>query len=142
LDGELVSLASSAAATVVALLATDAWTQVRAEIGALWRRLRPGLDGQAAEAVVTRDRAEITGSPGGAGPDEALRAEWEARFLRLLSSDAAAAAELARMTGGLDGLRRDREGAVRQEATASGRAIVVQAGGDARIGHLTAGRDD
>jgi hypothetical protein len=142
LDGELVSLASSAAATVVTLLATDAWIQVRTEVGALWRRLRPGPDGQAAEATaaITRDRAELVGSPAGNGTDQALRAEWEARFLRLADTDASAAAELARMARGLDCLRRDREVPVRQDATASGRGIVIQAGRDARIGHLPAGQ--
>jgi hypothetical protein len=142
LDGEIVSLASSAAATVVTLLATDAWTQVRAEVGALWRRLRPGPDAQDAEAVVTRDRAEIAGSAGGEGPGRALRAEWEARFLRLVGADPSAAAELARMAGRLGGLQGGREGTVRQEATASGHGIVVQAGRDARTGHLGAGRGE
>jgi hypothetical protein len=144
LDGELVSLASSAAATVVTLLATDAWTQVRTEVGMLWRRLRPGLDGQAAEATaaVTRDRAEIAGAPAGHGAGQALRAEWEARFLRLVGADAAAAAEFARMARGLDGLRREQEVSVRQDATASGHGIVVQAGRDARIGHMTTGHGE
>lgn len=141
MDGELVSLASSAAGTVVTLLATDAWTQVREEIGALWRRLRPGHAGQVAdaEAALNRDREEIAGSVGDDVVGRALRAEWEARFLRLLGSDAAAAAELARVASELDGLRRDRNVSVRQDGIASGRGTVIQVGGDARIGRLASG---
>jgi hypothetical protein len=141
MDGELVSLASSAAATVVTLLATDAWTQVREEIGALWRRLQPGHTEQVAdaEAALNRDREEIAGSGGDDGVGRALRADWETRFLRLLGSDAAAAAELARVASELDGLRPDRNVSVRQDGIASDHGTVIQVGGDARIGRLTSG---
>jgi hypothetical protein len=138
-----MSLASSAAAAVVTTLTTDAWTHVRGEIGELWRRLRPGQAEQAAavEAIVTRDREEITGSSDDDALGRAIRAEWEARFLRLLGSDAAAAAQLARVVRELEGLRRDRDVSVRQDAMASGHGTVIQVGGDARIGRLASGPD-
>jgi hypothetical protein len=139
-----MSLASSAAATVVTLLATDAWTQVRQEIGALWRRLRPDDADQAvtAEAAVTRDRAEIDAHVGADGPGPALRAEWEARFLRLVGADPAAARDLARVLRELDGLRDGRPGNVQQDATASGHGTVIQVGRDSGIGRLTVGRSE
>ena len=69
-----------------------------------------------------------------------LASSAAATVVTLLATDASAAAELARMARGLDCLRRDREVPVRQDATASGRGIVIQAGRDARIGQLPAGQ--
>ena len=41
MDTEIAALASTAAATMVTLLTTDAWTRVKEEISGLWRRFRP-----------------------------------------------------------------------------------------------------
>ena len=89
-----VSLAGAAATTIVTLLATDAWGTVKEKIGALWRRFRPHeADTVEAELAQAHDEAAV--------PDAAItRAQalyWESRLLRLLASDDAVAAELARV---------------------------------------------
>lgn len=95
MDTDSVELASTAAATMVALLTTDAWSQVKKEIGALWRRFRPEQAGTVeAELTAAHEEAVAGGEPAG----DALRAEWEARLRRLLTADAAVAVELGQVT--------------------------------------------
>lgn len=128
-----VSLAASAAATIVNLMATDAWGQVKEKVGALWRRFRPD---QADAVAVELDRArdEVIGA------DEttarALTLYWESQLLRLLSADSAAAEELARVLTELTAGGTSQNSTVRQQAKATGRSVVIQVGGNASIGEL------
>ena len=41
MDTELAALAASSATTIVTLLTTDAWDQVKQKMTALWRRFKP-----------------------------------------------------------------------------------------------------
>ena len=139
MDGELAALAGSAATTIVTLLATDAWGEVKEKIGGLWRRFRPEL-ADAAEQELDRTHAEI------ATADQtvalAITREWESRLLRLLAADADAAAELSRILAKLSqSCSAQRRGAVRQTAKASGHSTVIQVGGDAAIGELPLSAD-
>jgi hypothetical protein len=139
MDGELAALAGSAATTIVTLLATDAWGEVREKIGGLWRRFRPE-SADAAEQELDRAHAEI------AIADQtvalAITREWESRLLRLLAADADAASELGRILADLSESRpAQRRGAVRQTAKASGHSTVIQVGGDAAIGELPLSAD-
>lgn len=132
MDSELVALAGSAATTIVTLLATDAWAEVRQMIGGLWRRFRPE-QADAVEQELDRAHAEIMTS------DEAISLaisrEWESQLLRLLAADASAAAELSRILADLSRSHSaQRLGAVRQTARASGQSTVIQIGGDGTIG--------
>jgi hypothetical protein len=131
-DAESAALASTAAATVVTLLTTDAWGQVKKEMGGLWRRFRPDR-ADAAEADLIESRQEAL-----AGDEAVARrlvAEWESRLRRLLAADSAVADELARVIGTLVGDLPDGGGTtVIQHANAAGHGTVVQAGRDARIG--------
>jgi hypothetical protein len=135
MDAELAVLASSAATTIVTLLATDAWDEVKAKVGALWRRFRP-QEAHAVEAELTQGHLEIEGA------DEtvtlAIARHWESRLLRLLAADAAVAAELRHVVDEFAPIGEDRQvrGSVRQSAKASGRSTVIQIGGDATIGEL------
>lgn len=135
MDAKLAVLASSAATTVVNLLATDAWDQVKAKVGALWRRFRPDQV-DAIEAALARGHLEI----GRANEMVALAVtkDWESRLLRLLASDAAVAAELTRVVDELASLMEARQvrDSVWQSAKASGRSTVIQVGGDATLGEL------
>lgn len=90
MDQESVELASTAAATMVALMTIDAWTQVKKEIGGLWRRFRPE-HAAAVEADLAAARAEaVTEIETGREPaGDILAAEWESRLRRLLAADAA-----------------------------------------------------
>jgi hypothetical protein len=134
MDGELAALAASAATTIVTLLATDAWGEVKEMVGGLWRRFRPEL-AHDVEQELDRARAETVTA------DEtvvlAFIREWESRLLRLLAADTDAAAELSRILAELSRSRMAQQrGAVRQTAKASGRSTVIQVGGDAAIGEL------
>jgi hypothetical protein len=135
MDAELAVMASSAATTIVNLMATDAWDQVKGKVGALWRRFRPE-QADAVEAELDRARMEIRDA------DEtvtlSITRDWESRLLRLLAADAAVAAELSRVTAELKQIpaAQQARGNVRQIAKASGQSTVIQIGGDGTIGTL------
>jgi len=135
-DGETAALASTAAATLVTLLATDAWAQVKKEIGGLWRRLRPA-EAHVVVAELERSRDKAAGSPGDSAVIDALQAEWTARLLELLTAGAAAA-ELGKANSALAALlpeKRKENVSIWQIADARG-STVVQVAGDAEIGDI------
>jgi hypothetical protein len=102
-EPETVALASTAATTLVTLLATDAWGQVKEKVGALWGRFRPD-EAEAVEAELTAAREEVTTA------DEValrvLRLHWESRLLRLAAADADAHAELKELVAQLQTSRK------------------------------------
>lgn len=131
---ELAALAASGATTIVNLLATDAWSHVRREIGLLWRRFRPE-QADTTEAALDQTRLEI------ASADEttalAVTRDWESRLLRLLAADPAARAELSRVIAGLGRLSVGQQrSSVRQNAKASGHSAIIQVGGNAAMGEM------
>jgi hypothetical protein len=133
-DSESAALVSTAATTLVALLTTDAWAQVKDEVGGLWRRFRPS-HADTVEADLAEAREALAGGQAATGT---LVTEWESRLGRLLAADPAAAGELARVTDVLARQvpRGERGGnqTVRQIALADNHSTVIQVGGDARIG--------
>ncbi|AWK08265.1 hypothetical protein SSP531S_48650 [Streptomyces spongiicola] len=133
MDAEVALLAQSAATTLVALMATDAWQHMRDGITRLWRRTQPErADTVAAEleagredvlaAIATDDRETL---------DE-LRLQWRGSVRRLLVARPAAVEELRAL---LDRLDPDGSAArqITQRATASGQGRVYQAGRDQHI---------
>lgn len=132
MDAETGALASTAATTVVALLATDAWAQVKKELGDLWRRFRPS-HAEVVEADIAQAHEEAV-----AGDEAVARTlviEWESRLRRLLATDQAVAGELARVIGALAShLPGDENVTVTQRGSASGHGTVIQVGRDARFG--------
>jgi len=139
MDAELAVMASSAATTMVSLMATDAWGQAKERVAMLWRRFRPEqADG--VEAELDQARLELA-----ADADEtvtlALVREWESRLLRLLAADDAVAAELSRLTAELKQIPAGQQprGVVWQQARASGQSTVIQIGGNGTIGTLPSG---
>ena len=135
----LPSLASSAAASITNLLATDAWEQVKEKIGVLWRRFRPD---QAADVEAELDRGHLEIRDSDETVALAITRDWESRLLRLLAADAAVA-ELSRVVAELRQTRTGRpsQGQVSQNATASGHSTVIQVGGNATIGELPSNPD-
>ncbi|WNF25530.1 hypothetical protein RI138_01205 [Streptomyces sp. C11-1] len=93
MEAELMTLAASGATTVVGLMATEAWTQVR---GRLARFLSRGEDTDAVDAELEESRAELTAAR--ADADEAtaadIEAEWRTRLRRALRANPEAAEEL------------------------------------------------
>jgi hypothetical protein len=103
LAGDLRLLASAAASTLVALMASDAWPQVRNSVAEFWLRYQPpysadrsaaDLDG--ANATVARAR-----QVNDRRVENAVAAEWEGRILALLILEPAAAGDLAAVIGRL-----------------------------------------
>ncbi|WEO97754.1 hypothetical protein A6P39_029145 [Streptomyces sp. FXJ1.172] len=133
MDPEVTSLAQSAGATLVTLMATDAWHRTREGLTQLWRRMQP-------------ERAEIVAAELEAGREDVLaamaandqetlnelRLQWQGLVRRLIGARPAAAAELRALLAELDP---DGTAArpVTQRATASGHARVYQAGRDQHI---------
>ena len=135
LDAELAVLASSAATTIVNLMATDAWDQVKERVGVLWRRFAP----QQADAVAAElDRARLEIQDMDETVALATTRDLESRLLRLLAADAAVAPELSRAVAELKQIPAGQQarGHVWQSARASGQSTVIQIGGDGTIGEL------
>jgi hypothetical protein len=129
-DAEGAVLASTAAATMVTLLTTDAWIQVKKEIGGLWRRVRPA-EADAVVAEIERSRGQAAGSADDSAVMDALKAEWTGRLTGLLAARAAAA-ELGRTHSVLEALLPQEPGrdvSIRQTAKARGGSAVVQVAG-------------
>ncbi|MFJ7996669.1 hypothetical protein ACIQ7D_05825 [Streptomyces sp. NPDC096310] len=137
MDPEIGSLAQSGAATLVTLMATDAWQAAREGFVQLWRRAHP----ERAEAVTAELDAGYSEVRAATVADDQVvlsevRAEWQGRLRRLLVGHPEAAAELRRL---LDEISPPASTAdtsvtsVTQRATASGRARVYQAGRDQHI---------
>ncbi|MFI6244856.1 hypothetical protein [Streptomyces sp. NPDC051016] len=120
MDPQLVWFAQTAGTTVVALMATEAWSATRDRVVALWRRFRP------------------------ADAEDRLAGEWQGRMMLLLATAPSAAPALERA------LREAREslppgeqssiGLVRFSAHASGNSHVYQAGRDLHIIERRVGR--
>lgn len=133
MDAELVVLASSAATTIVGLMATDAWGKVKERVRGLWRRFRP----EQADAVAAElDRARLEIEDGNETVALAITRDWESRLLRLLAGDATVAAELTRIATELEQILAGQQarGPVQQNATASRHSSVIQIGGDGIVG--------
>ena len=129
MDAELATLASSAATTIVTLMTTDAWDQVKQKMTVLWRRFKPD-QAASVDAELARDRAEILNADAVAA--RAITLNWESRLLRLLASDAAVAAELSRVVAELSQLPAAQQvrGSVSQHAQATRNSTVIQVAGD------------
>ncbi|MEV0695849.1 hypothetical protein [Streptomyces sp. NPDC050388] len=95
MDAELVTLASTAGTTLVGLLVTDAWGRAQAAVSALWRQARPEqAEVVEGELVQARDEAVAAHAAGDSSMRDALIAEWQLKFRRLLASNPDIASEL------------------------------------------------
>ncbi|MFH9174364.1 hypothetical protein [Streptomyces albogriseolus] len=133
MDAEVALLAQSAGSTLVALMATDAWHQVRDGITQLWRRTQPErAETVAAELEAGREDVLTAAAADDQETMEELRLQWQGMVRRLLVAQPAAIEELRALLDRLDpGGSAARQ--VTQRATASGQARVYQAGRDQHI---------
>ncbi|MBV9448051.1 MAG: hypothetical protein JO345_19380 [Streptosporangiaceae bacterium] len=129
MDAELAALASTAATTIVTLLTTDAWDQVKQKVTMLWHRFMPD-QADALETGLARDRLEIQAAD--ATMARAITLDWESRLLRLLSADATAADALRHIVAELSQLPGVQQvhGAISQHAEANHNSTVIQVAGD------------
>ena len=95
-DAELVALASSGAGTLVTLMVTDAWADVKAKVAGLFKR-RQGNEAVAGELEVARGELVAAREQGDTQAEADIQAQWRARLRRLLQEDAAAAPLLAEL---------------------------------------------
>ncbi len=95
-EAELVALASSGAGTLVTLMVTDAWGDVKAKVAALFARRRGGeavahdLEEGRAALIAARQRGDEQ-----AAAD--VQAKWRSRLGRLLQEDPEAKPLLAEL---------------------------------------------
>lgn len=98
MDSELVSLASSGATTVVALLATDGWEEAKSAVSSLWRRVHPDrVETIVAELIETRSALLTARAVGDEQAAPVLVGEWQSRLSRLLAGCPELAGELRRV---------------------------------------------
>jgi hypothetical protein len=141
-DSELTTLTSTAATTLVQLLATAAWEQAKTAIGGLWRRVHPER-AETVQAELEESRAEVLAArqTGDAQVELALVGEWNGRLRRLVVTDPQLADELGRV---VEELRSalvaeadpPRDATITMQARTSGNSRVNQAGRDL---HVTTG---
>ncbi|WP_395296885.1 hypothetical protein ACF9IK_28145 [Kitasatospora hibisci] len=92
MEGEIVQqVMASGATTVVGLMATDAWTQVRTRLAALFGR---GRNTEEVSAELEEIRVEVVRAGDDAELIEDSTAEVRGRIRRLVRQDPATAAEL------------------------------------------------
>jgi hypothetical protein len=135
-DADLAGLWAVAATTLVTLMTTDTWEQVKGRFVALWRRRQPG-QAEAVEADLEASRAEAMAArrDGDRQVQAELAAEWQSRLRRLAGTDQELQGELRRLVedlrpllpGGLPA------GPVVMQAKASGSSRIYQAGHDQTV---------
>ncbi|MEU7582004.1 hypothetical protein AB0B50_30950 [Streptomyces sp. NPDC041068] len=131
-------LAQTAGATVVALMATDAWQRTREGVVALWRRVRPvQADEVGAALEETREEILVLRCEGDSAGAEDLERDWRRRLRRLLEADPSVAEDLeevlAQARASLPEDERPPVPTVHMQVQASGHARVYQAGRDQHI---------
>jgi len=140
-DPELTALTSTAATTVVALLATAAWERATSAVGGLWRRVHPAR-AETVQAELEDSRTEVLAAlrAGDEQVEQALVGEWQGRLRRLLAADPQLADELrlvvAQLRSALADAEPQRGATITMQATAFGGSRVHQAGRDL---HVTTG---
>jgi hypothetical protein len=131
-DSELVTLASAASTTLVALMATDGWGRFKAAFMDLWQRVHPERAAAvAADLDDTRRAVEFARAAGDSQSEAVLAAEWQGRLLRLMSADPSIAAEIQRLV--VEFQSGQVPASIQMTAQAKGHARVYQAGRDQRI---------
>jgi hypothetical protein len=140
-DPELTALTSTAATTVVKLLATTAWEQAKSAIGGLWRRTHPERV-ETVQAELEDSRTEVLAARqvGNDQVEQALVDEWHGRLRRLVAADPQLVNDLRGVVAQLRSALADadsQEGAtITMRATTFGNSRVNQAGRDL---HVTTG---
>jgi hypothetical protein len=137
-DSELTALTSTAATTVVQLLATAAWEQGTSAVGRLWRRVHSER-AQTVQAELEDSRAEVLAArkAGDEQVEQDLIGEWQSRLRRLVAADPQLVDELRRVVAELRSALAEvdpPQGAmITMQATTFGNSRVNQAGHDLHV---------
>jgi hypothetical protein len=141
-DLELMTLASTAATTLVGLMATDSWDKVKDVVAALWRRVSPERVAAAdVELAQTRPAVLAAREAGDEQSEADITGRWSSRLVQLIADDPAAASELRRLMAQWqlalsNELSKDKavpHANIRMTARARDHARVYQAAGDMKI---------
>jgi hypothetical protein len=135
MDADLAALWSAAATTLVTLMTTDSWQQVKAGFANLWRRARPEqADAVEGDLEAARDAAVAALRDGDEEAKGELAAEWRSRLRRLAGTDESLQAEVRRLVEEYRPLMADGPaGPVVMVARASGGSRINQAGRDQTV---------
>lgn len=142
MDPDLTALTSTAATTVVQLLATAAWEQAVSALGELWRRVHPER-ATTVQAELEDSRAEILAArqQGNEQIQLALVEEWQSRLRRLVSADGQLVDELRsveqRLRSALAEVDVPHSATITMQATTFANSRVNQAGRDLHVGTRT-----
>jgi hypothetical protein len=138
MDPELTALTSTAATTVVQLLATATWEQAKSAVGGLWRRVHPER-AETVQAELEETRAEVLAARqvGDEQVEQVLAKEWQGRLRRLVTADPHLVDDLRHVVTQLGSALADTnlpQGTViSMQATTFGNGRVNQAGRDLHI---------
>ncbi|MEU8706048.1 hypothetical protein [Streptomyces sp. NPDC048565] len=134
MDAQLIELARNAGATVVTLMATDAWERARDGIVSLWQRAGSSRAGSVqGELEAARDDLLTARDNGDELTEQELRDAWTGRVRRLLTERPDIASDLRRILVELAPEVDDAPRTVQMRAEASGGGRVYQAGRDQHI---------
>ncbi|MFI9646735.1 hypothetical protein ACIHAA_10620 [Streptomyces sp. NPDC052040] len=134
MEAQLMDLARSAGATVVTLMATEAWERARDGLSAVWRRVSPArADTVEGELEATREELLRARQSGDETAVQELGDEWAGRLRRLLREHPEAADDLRQIIADLAPTTPQAPSAVQMRARASGSGRVYQAGRDQHI---------
>jgi hypothetical protein len=130
-------LALAAAGALMTAVATDAWSEVRAGVVSLWRRVHPErVPAIEAELIDAREEIIASRQAGDAEVEKELAADWRRKFQRLMQAQPELIPELRLLEQAWTRLApqagRDRSEArnIEQTVVGTGRARVNVAGGD------------
>ena len=134
MDSKLRALTSTAAATVVQLLATAAWEQATTAMDGLWRRVYPERV-ETVHAELKEIRAEVLAARwvGDEEVERALVGEWQGRLRRLVAADPQLAGELQGVVATLREVLADADPHL--GTTITQRVMTVSKGRDNQVGH-------
>ncbi|MEU1847132.1 hypothetical protein [Micromonospora sediminicola] len=140
MDPQMWALANTAGTTVVALLATDAWSTAKSAVDTVWRRFHPER-AEVVEVELVDTRADLVAASeeDRSALEAELAQQWQHRLRRLLARDPEAAVALRRLLDddlvpALRATGRTWRGDVTQRATASDHSRIYQVGqGDLHV---------
>jgi hypothetical protein len=138
MDPELTALTSTAATTVVQLLATAAWEQVKTAVGGLWQRVHPER-AETVQAELEDSRAEVLAARevGDEQVEQTLVGEWQGRLRRLVAADPQLVNDLRCVVAELRAALADAEpltgASITMQATTFDTSRVNQAGRDLHV---------
>lgn len=135
MDSEIVTLASTGAVTLVKLMTTDAWEQVKQRVSALFGSGRS--DRSTLIAGDLEDTRAVVVHAAGSGDEAAIvnaEVEWKLRLQRLLAVDSAAISELRKILDQFDAPVTPVSTNVVMQARATGHGRVNQAARDQHFG--------